>query len=597
MFAPEINKINTRIKRFLLWRRKNLSDRNFILVLSFVIGLLSGLAALILKKLVHWVERFLTSPIAEDNNTLLYFALPLIGISITVIFVKYVLRDRVGHGIPNTLYAISKGNGNMDWRKMFSSIISSAFTVGFGGSTGLEGPTVGTTAAIGSNLGRAFKMNYKTKTLLIGCAAAGALAAIFKAPIAAIIFAIEVIMLDLTMASMIPLLISSVTATMFSRFFFGKESLFHFPIKDVFEYVELPYFILLGAIAGIVSVYFTRVYFFVSNFFERIKSKVVRALLGGVILGGIIYLMPPLYGEGYEAINSLISNQPGSLLANSPFSSMSDNAFLVIIFLIAVVIFKAVAVTTTFGAGGVGGIFAPTLFMGSITGFVFSSSINGMHLGNLSVSQFTLVGMAALMAGNLQAPLTAIFLIAEITGGYDLFIPLMVTAAISFLTVKYFVKHSVYTMQLAKRGELITHHKDQAVLTLMNLRDEVETEFEVLEPYQSLGDLVKKVAKSKRNLFPVVDEQGVFIGIVSLNDIRSIMFDKEQYDKLIVHELMTMAPEYVSIEEGMESVMAKFESSGAWNLPVLKEGKYLGFVSKSKLFSAYRKRLKDFYES
>ncbi len=597
MFETGINKLNYALKAFLLWRRNHLSDRNFIMILSFVIGLLSGLAALILKKSVHYVESFLTSSIADDQNTVLYFTLPLIGISITVIIIKFVLREPVGHGIPNTLYAISKGNANIKFKKMFSSIITSAFTVGFGGSTGLEGPTVGTTSAIGSNLGQAFKLNYKTKTLLIGCAAAGALASIFKAPIAAIIFAIEVIMLDLTMASMIPLLISSVTATIFSRFFFGEQSLFHFPVKDVFDFVELPYFILLGVIGGIVSVYFTRIYFFISSFFEKIRHAAVKVLVGGVMLGGIIYLLPPLYGEGYDTINSLIANQPASLLENSPFSGFSDNLFLVMIFLIAVVLFKAVAVTTTFGAGGVGGIFAPTLFMGSIVGFVFSTSINSMYLGNLSISQFTLVGMAALMAGNMQAPLTAIFLIAEITGGYDLFIPLMVTAAISFLTVKYFVKHSVYTMQLAKRGELITHHKDQAVLTLMNLKDEVETEFEILNPYETLGHLVKKVARSKRNLFPVVDDEGVFIGIVSLNDIREIMFDKENYDKTIVHELMTMAPEYVSISEGMDSVMAKFESSGAWNLPVLDNGLYVGFVSKSKLFSAYRNRLKDFYDN
>lgn len=597
MFESEIKKVNFKVKRFLLWRQKNLSDRNFILILSFVVGLLSGLAALILKKSVHWVESVLTASIADDQNTVLYFALPLIGIAITVLIIKFVLREPVGHGIPNTLFAISKGNANIKAKKMFSSIITSAFTVGFGGSTGLEGPTVGTTAAIGSNLGQAFKLNYKLKTLLIACAAAGALASIFKAPIAAIIFAIEVIMLDLTMALMIPLLISSVTATMFSRFFFGNESLFHFPLTESFDFVELPYFILLGIIGGFISVYFTRTYFFISKFFERIRYAALKVLVGGVMLGAIIYVLPPLYGEGYDAINSLILNDSASLLDNSPFSAFKDNLFVVMLFLTAVVLLKAVAVTTTFGAGGVGGIFAPTLFMGSIVGFVFSSSINSLYMGNLSISQFTLVGMAALMAGNLQAPLTAIFLIAEITGGYELFIPLMVTSAISFLTVKYFVKHSVYTMQLAKRGELITHHKDQAVLTLMNLKEELETEFEVVNPYQSLGDLVKKVATSKRNLFPVVDEQGIFIGIVGLNDIRGIMFDKEAYDKTIVHELMTMAPEIVSVNESMEAVMGKFESSGAWNLPVVDQGKYVGFVSKSKLFNAYRTRLREFYDN
>ncbi len=595
MFEPEIHNVQLKLKKFLLWRRKNLNDKNFVIVLSFVIGVLSGLAALIIKKSVLWVEHFFTSQIADEEHRLFYFALPIIGISITVLVVKFVLKEAVGHGIPNTLYAISKGQANIKPKRMFSSIITAAITVGFGGSVGLEGPMIGSTSAIGSNLGQFFKLNYKTKTLLIGCAAAGALAAIFKAPIAAIIFAIEVIMLDLTMASMIPLLIASVTATLFSRIFWGEEVLFRFSIQDVFNYGDLPYFILLGVLGGLVSAYFTRTYFVVSNFFERFSNPITKILIGGGAMGALLVLFPPLYGEGYDSINNLILGNYSALLENSPLSGFQENLFLALLFLVAVVLVKAIAVTVTFGAGGVGGIFAPTLFMGAIVGFVFSTGINSSGLTELSVAHFTLVGMAALMAGNLLAPLTAIFLIAEITGGYDLFIPLMVTAAISYLTVRYFTKHSVYTMQLAKRGELLTHHKDQAVLTLMNLREEVERDFVSIDPYDTLGDLVKKVATSKRNLFPVVDEKGNFIGIVTLDDVRGIMFDKEKYDRIIVHELMSMAPEYISISDSMELVMEKFESSGAWNLPVLENGHYTGFVSKSKLFSAYRNRLKDFY--
>jgi len=595
VFEPEIHNVQLKLKKFLLWRRKNLNDKNFVIVLSFVIGVLSGLAALIIKKSVLWVEHFFTSQIADEEHRLFYFALPIIGISITVLVVKFVLKEAVGHGIPNTLYAISKGQANIKPKRMFSSIITAAITVGFGGSVGLEGPMIGSTSAIGSNLGQFFKLNYKTKTLLIGCAAAGALAAIFKAPIAAIIFAIEVIMLDLTMASMIPLLIASVTATLFSRIFWGEEVLFRFSIQDVFNYGDLPYFILLGVLGGLVSAYFTRTYFVVSNFFERFSNPINKILIGGGAMGALLVLFPPLYGEGYDSINNLILGNYSALLENSPLSGFQENLFLALLFLVAVVLVKAIAVTVTFGAGGVGGIFAPTLFMGAIVGFVFSTGINSSGLTELSVAHFTLVGMAALMAGNLLAPLTAIFLIAEITGGYDLFIPLMVTAAISYLTVRYFTKHSVYTMQLAKRGELLTHHKDQAVLTLMNLREEVERDFVSIDPYDTLGDLVKKVATSKRNLFPVVDEKGNFIGIVTLDDVRGIMFDKEKYDRIIVHELMSMAPEYISISDSMELVMEKFESSGAWNLPVLENGHYTGFVSKSKLFSAYRNRLKDFY--
>ncbi len=505
-----------------------------------------------------WVEHFFTSQIADEEHRLFYFALPIIGISITVLVVKFVLKEAVGHGIPNTLYAISKGSSEHQTQAHVQLHHHRRhLPSGFGGSVGLEGPMIGSTSAIGSNLGQFFKLNYKTKTLLIGCAAAGALAAIFKAPIAAIIFAIEVIMLDLTMASMIPLLIASVTATLFSRIFWGEEVLFRFSIQDVFNYGDLPYFILLGVLGGLVSAYFTRTYFVVSNFFERFSNPINKILIGGGAMGALLVLFPPLYGEGYDSINNLILGNYSALLENSPLSGFQENLFLALLFLVAVVLVKAIAVTVTFGAGGVGGIFAPTLFMGAIVGFVFSTGINSSGLTELSVAHFTLVGMAALIAGNLLAPLTAIFLIAEITGGYDLFIPLMVTAAISYLTVRYFTKHSVYTMQLAKRGELLTHHKDQAVLTLMNLREEVERDFVSIDPYDTLGDLVKKVATSKRNLFPVVDEKGNFIGIVTLDDVRGIMFDKEKYDRIIVHELMSMAPEYISISDSMELVMEK----------------------------------------
>jgi CIC family chloride channel protein len=484
----------------------------------------------------------------------------------------------------------------MKAKRMFSSIITSAFTVGFGGSVGLEGPTVSTTSAISSNIGQQFKLNYKTKTLLIGCGAAGALAAIFKAPVAAIIFAIEVFMFDLTMVQLIPFLLTSVTATLFSRLFFGEDVLFRFPVTEVFSFTDVPYYIVLGCIAGMISVYFTKVYFIVDRFFHKLKKRPYKLIIGGGLLGVLIFLMPPLYGEGFDTMNRLISGSTEGLLNYSPLADFEGNIWVVLFFLIMVVIFKAFATSITFGAGGVGGIFAPTLFMGSIMGFVFSKFINISYLGNLSVSNFTLVGMAGLMAGILQAPLTAIFLIAEITGGYELFIPLMIASSIAYITVKYFVPHSVYTLQLARRGELITHHKDQAVLTLMSLEKEIETNFERVTPYDTLGTLVDKVAKSSRNLFPVCDREGHFLGVVLLNDIRELMFERDKYDRIKVHELMTAAPEFVSKTDSMETVMSKFESSNAWNLPVIEDGKYVGFVSKSKLFSAYRENLRQFYD-
>lgn len=584
------------LQRFLIWRAKRVSDKSFTLILSLVVGVLSGLAAATIKNSVHLVERFLTGNIAKDQDSLLFFFLPGIGILLTVIAIKYVIKQPVGHGIPNTLYAISKGNGIIHFKKMFSAIITSSITVGFGGSTGLEGPTVSTTSAISSNLGRLLKVNYKTRKILIGCAASGALAAIFKAPIAAIVFAIEVIMLDLTTASLIPLLIASIGAALTSRWIFGTDILFHFSIKDPFVSTDIPFFIVLGALAGFFSIYFAKVFSFTSRFFDKIKSIWLKVVVGGVLLGGLIYVLPPLYGEGYGTINNLIEGNHEQTLNNSLFVAYRDNLWITLVFLTAVAFFKVFATNITFGAGGVGGIFAPTLFMGSIIGFVYVTFLNAIGWGNFSVANYTLVGMAALMAGNLQAPLTAIFLIAEITGGYELFIPLMIVSSIAYLTVKYYVPHGVYTMQLAKRGALITHHKDQAVLTLMELKNEIEKDFISVEPYQTLEDLVKVVAKSNRNLFPVLDEEKNFIGVVLLNDIRGVMFNKELYQQTQVHELMSSAPEHISINDNMEEVMNKFESSGAWNLPVLNDGKYIGFVSKSKLFSAYRKLLRDFYD-
>lgn len=587
--------IQARIQGFLVWRVRYISNRQFIYLISVLIGLISGVAAVTIKNTVHLVEIMLMEGISDVDDWL-YFLYPLLGIIITVLIVQFVLRYRVGHGIPAALYAISKGNGNLSKKDTFASIITAAVTVGFGGSVGLEGPTVATTSALGSNIGQLFRMNYKTKTLLIACAAAGALASIFNAPIAAIVFAIEVIMIDLTAASLIPLLLSSASAALTSRFFLGNDVLFHFDLSDVFNTNNVPFYILLGLVSGIISIYFSTVYFSISNALEKIKHRYVRTLVGGSLLGLIIFVFPPLYGEGYGVINALVENDGARVIDQIRFVDIDHTFWMVTFALAAIMLLKVVATTLTLKSGGIGGIFAPTLFMGSTLGFVFARVFNGLGLANLSVTNFTLVSMAGLMAGVLHAPLTAIFLIAEITGGYELFIPLMVTTAIAFITVKYAVPHSVYNMQLAKRGELITHHKDQAVLTLMELKKEIEVNFRTVGPYDSLGELVKEVSKSSRNLFPVIDENQQFLGVVTLDDIRTIMFDQDKYDKMVVHELMQTAPEFIYTTDSMETVMNKFESSGAWNLPVLQGEKYVGFVSKSKLFSAYRQLLKDFYE-
>jgi CIC family chloride channel protein len=571
-----------------------------VLVLSGVIGIAAGLVAVVIRNSVHLIQWILKRNFIHDYQNYLFFIYPLVGILITVIIIKYLLRSPVEHGIPSALHAISKRNSIIGKKSMYSSIITSVLTVGFGGSVGLEGPTVATSAAIGSNFGQWARLNYKTKTLLIGCAATGALSAIFQAPIAAIIFAIEVIMLDLTMSSLIPLLLSSVGAIMTSSvieqgLFDRDPLLFHIPMEN-FEFIELPFYALLGIGTGICSIYFTKTFLFIHKLFEKQKDVFFKAIIGGSILGILIFFFPPLYGEGYDSINDIVEGRYLDLFEEGIFYNFKDNFFLVLVFLFMIVFFKTIATSLTFGAGGVGGIFAPTLFMGSMVGFTCAKLYNSLGLNRLSESNFTMVGMAGMMAGVLHAPLTAIFLIAEITEGYDLFIPLMVTASITYLTVKITVPYSVYTMQLAERGELITHDKDQAVLSLMNLEAEIERDFEMVKPNMKLGKLVQVIARSDRNIYPVLDDEFGLIGMVRLNQIRNIMFKTELHDSIYVHELMSPIESSVSLNENMDNVMNKFDKAGVWNLPVIKDGKYVGFVSKSKLFTAYRKLLKEFYE-
>lgn len=572
-----------------------LNHKNFILLLSILTGLVAGIIALIIKNSVHLIQVLLTGSFVRDYENYLYFAYPLIGLLLTVTVVKYIIRKPVRHGIPNTLYSISKRSGNIRRHNLFSSIITSAITVGFGGSSGLEGPSVVTSAAWGSNIGRIFRLDHKTKILLIGCAAAGAISSLFNAPIAAIIFSIEIFMLDLTITSLIPLLLASLAAVMTSRFFLGSDVLFHFPVTGSFAAKNLPFYALLGVVAGLMSIYFTKTYFFFSKVSEKIKSDYLKAIIGGTLLGGMIFLFPPLYGEGYEIINSLIGGSYEQALHNSPFYFLKDNMYAVLLVIAGIVFMKPVATALTLAAGGIGGTFAPSLFLGSATGYAFSKTINFFGIASIPESNFTLAGMAGIMAGVMHAPLTAIFLIAEITRGYELFIPLMMSSAIAYLTVKLVVPNSIYTLELAKRGQLITHDKDQAVLTLMKLHNEIETNFDTVRPDQNLEDLVNVIRKSKRNIFPVIDHNNTLAGVVLLDNVRDIMFNQELYFKTKVHELMTIPPGYISSSDSMDSVMKKFEETGAWNLPVVDEGKYVGFVSKSKLFSAYRNLLTEFY--
>ncbi len=581
---------------FYLWRVKHIQHKHFVLFLSVIVGLLSGFAAVIIKNSVHFIQQLISTGSSQYIHNYLYFIFPLVGLFFTALFIKYVLRAPVSHGIPGVLFAISKKSSIIKAFGTYASILTSAFTVGFGGSVGLEGPTVSTSAALGSNLGRFFKLDYKTTTLLIGCGAVGAMSGIFNAPIAALVFALEVFMFDLTLTSMIPFLVASVTAALTSRMMLGDNVLFNIQIKDAFLVSDVPFYILLGIFTGLISVYFNKMFWIIDGLFDRIKKTFVKVLVGGSLLGVLIFFIPPLYGEGFVTIKMLFSGDYTSIVNKSFLYAYKDNVFIMLGLLFALMFFKVVASSLTFGAGGVGGVFAPSLFIGASGGFVFAKTLNHLGLTNLSESNFTLVGMAGLIAGVLHAPLTSLFLIAEITSGYELIIPLMITATIAYLTSKYFVPHSIYNMQLAKRGELITRHKDKAVLTLMNLKKEVETDFNVIPPTSTLGDLVKVVSLSKRNLFPVVDDAGVLCGIITLDHIREIMFKPDLYAEVLIESLMELPRNYISVNDSMDQVMKKFTTSNAWNLPVLEDDKYVGFVSKSKLFNAYRKMLIEFSE-
>ncbi len=588
-----------KFKRILLklykWRIKYITDRQFIMVLSGIVGLLAGLGAVTIKNLVHLIKTSLDSQLVSTGSFYLYLGLPLLGLILVAAFVKYILRKKVDHGIPTVLYSISKRNGKILPHNIFSSVIASSITVGFGGSVGLEGPTLATGAAMGSNLARLFGLNYRQVVLMLGCASAGAMAAIFKAPIAAIVFALEVIMINLTMTTIIPLLISSVTGAITSYLFLGQNTLYSFSNIESYNLSELPYFFLLGIFTGLASLYFIKMYINVAGIFEKIKKWQIRLFLGGITLGVLIFLFPSLYGEGYESTNNALNGNIEYLFENSIFSGQDQQIFWVLGLLLLVIIFKVIATSVTFGAGGIGGVFAPSLFIGASAGLFFGKLMN--YFGaNLNEQNFSLVAMGGLISGVIHAPLTGIFLIAEITGGYALLLPLMITATISYATIRLFQSTSVYTYQLARRGELFTHHQDKTALSLMEVRSLIETKFSKVKPDDTLGDLVKVISKSDRNIFPVLDAEKQFLGLVWVNDIRDIVFKPELYDSTYVRDLMFMPSPTVSPEDSMEVVASKFQHSSHYNLPVLDQGKYLGFVSRANVFSKYRKLIRDLSE-
>jgi chloride channel protein, CIC family len=587
---------NRFFRKILHPRFEDIDQVKLVYILSFAVGLLSALAAVILKNAIHYSQKILTEGITSESGGYLYLAYPLAGMLLTLLFVRYIVKDNISHGISRVLYAISRKKSHLNVHNTWTSIIATTLTIGFGGSVGAEAPIVLTGSSIGSAVGRLFKLNYKSITLLIGCGAAGAVSGIFKAPIAGIVFTIEILMLDLTISSIVPLLISSVTAATVTYFLMGENVLFSFTVKEAFSLSNIPWYMLLGILSGFISVYFSKMTLFLESRYERIRNIYVRLVAGGIILGGLIYLFPPLYGEGYDTIMLLLRGETDIVMQNSILQQFSGNFPMIALFMFCLVLLKVYASSSTNGAGGVGGIFAPVLFIGGVTGFLVAGLFNKYFNVSLPDNRFVLAGMAGMMAGVMHAPLTAIFLIAEITGGYALLVPLIITSTAAYMTTRGFERHSIYHAQLAKRGELITHDKDKAVLTLMDWRKDIEKDLQKVRASDTLGDLVKKISKSNRNIFPVVDEYNILEGVVSLDDVREIMFHQDLYDNTFVRDLMTIPPSYIDIREDIEKVMDTFRKTGAWNLPVLDNGYYVGFISKSRIYSTYRELLVQFTE-
>ncbi|WP_340154132.1 chloride channel protein [uncultured Winogradskyella sp.] len=585
------------LRKFLIWKYKHISERQFVYILSILVGFLAGIGTVVLKNLTHYIRMLFELRAFRNHHQALYFIFPIIGLLLVYIIKQTWLKKHIGHGISSTLYAISKLNGIIPKYNIYASLITAPLTAGFGGSVGLQGPAVSVGSALGSNAARFFHMNQKTRMLLIGCAAAGAMASMFKAPIAAIIFAVEIFSLDIAFTSLIPLLLASVSAVVTSYFFLGTDNLLRFELTDKFQIYDIGFYVILAIITGLASVYFSKVFFAITNFFKQFKSRAKRLLIGGLAIGTILYIIPALYGEGYGIMNNLLKGDHVAAIGKTPFNFDLSNIWIVIGLLLGISVFKAIAMTTTFGAGGVGGVFIPTLVMGSALGNAFAKIINNIGLDfSVSESNFTLIGMTGLMAGVLHAPLTAIFLIAEITGGYELFVPLMIVSAISFSITKYYISNSIYTLKLAERGELMTHDKDKNILMVLNIDKIIETNFIILKPEMTLREILNNaVAKSSRNHFPVVDNNNNFLGVIRLDDIRHMMFDTELYDKVDASSLMHGSADIIIYEKNsMNEIMDKFKTSGVWNLPVVKNGKYHGYISKSKLLTAYRRQLINF---
>ncbi len=592
----ESDKIRGHYMKMLQWREKHITERNFVLILALIVGILSGFAALLLKLIISEIASLLTAHVSITQGNYSYLIFPIVGILIVSLFVRYVVRDNISHGVTRVLYAISQKKSRLKVHNMWTSLVASSVTIGFGGSVGAEGPIVFTGAAIGSNLGGAFRLSPRILMLLVGCGAAAGIAGIFKAPIAGMLFTIEVLMLDLTAASVMPLMIASITGATVAYVFTGYDVEFFFSQSEPFVTSRIPYVIMLGVFCGFVSLYFTKVMNMMERTFGKLKNPWLKFIFGSVILSSLIFLFPPLYGEGYGPINLLLNGQFSQIFDGSLFYDYRHDVWMVILFIGMIILAKVFATSATNGSGGVGGTFAPSLLVGCMAGFFFAILINTLGLcdGELSTKNFALMGMAGVMSAVMHAPLMAIFLTAEMTGGYELFLPLLIVSTISYGTIRLFLPWSIYTMRLAQRGELLTHEKDKTVLTLLKMDSVIEKDFIEVHPDMTLKEMVGVISRSNRNLFPVTDDKGQLLGIVLLDDIRNIMFRPDLYRKMRVSKFMAMVPAKIEVGESMDKVMKLFDDTNAWNLPVVEKGKYVGFVSKSKIFNSYRRVLKHY---
>ncbi len=588
--GPVLKDVMSPLRRF----AGRISERDLVLVLSLFVGVSCGLAAALLKSAVEFIHHSLTSWFDGEAYNFLYIVYPGIGMLLSLLFVKYVVKDNIGHGVTKVLLAVSKNESKILPHNMWTSVAASSVTIGFGGSVGAEAPIVYTGAAIGSNVARYMGLSYKNMTILLGCGAAGAVSGIFKAPLAGVLFTLEILLFNISMTSILPLLLSTISATVVSYILLGDTLPFECTLSP-FTMHNIPFYVLLGLFCSGCSVYFTRMTLWLEDKIKSVERPFVRWAMSALCLGLLIFLFPPLYGEGYEHLHELLNGGMINLEGQTMLSFFMRTPWSIPIFFMMILLLKVFSMSFTNAGGGVGGTFGPTLFIGAIAGFVVSRTINLVGGGPVVPEQnFVLVGMAGLMAGVMQAPMTAIFLIAEISGGYQLLIPLILTATVSYGVTRTMEPYSIYTKRIAKKGELLTHDSDQAVLTLLKTDELVESDFSTVRIDASLGELVEVVAASRRNIFPVVDSKNHFQGFVSLEDIRRDMFKKDTYDTLHVYNFMKSAPAYVYVNEKMDSVMRKFEKTGAWNLPVVDSDRtYIGFVSKSKIFSAYRDQLKQ----